>query len=210
MTQLRLLALLPALLLVLFYPAFSHAQTYNTIVVFGDSLSDAGNDAHVFNAKYGFRFPGTIFDYTDGRFTDGIDTFPSTQNYNGVWIEQLAAMLPSRPVVMASLDGGNDYAYGFVTTGGGSTVFDLPFPYNSYSFNIDNTSQQITHYLATHPKIDKKTLFVVWSGAIDVLYATSLQDVVNAAVTQAGNVERLIEAGATQFIVANLDRKSVV
>src|ERR1019366_6809071 len=106
MTQLRRLALLPALLLVLFYPAFSHAQTYNTIVVFGDSLSDAGNDAHVFNAKYGFRFPGTIFDYTDGRFTDGIDTFPSTQNYNGVWIEQLAAMLPSRPVVMASLDGG--------------------------------------------------------------------------------------------------------
>ena len=47
------------------------------IVVFGDSLSDTGNVAHVTNATLGVRYPGPLFNYTDGRFTDGLDTTPS-------------------------------------------------------------------------------------------------------------------------------------
>src|ERR1700678_4459883 len=164
-------ACLPVLLVLLFASTLLHAQNYTSIVVFGDSLSDTGNDAHVFQGIYGFRFPGPIFDYTDGRFTDGFDTFPSAQKYDGVWVEQLAGMFPAKPAVKDSLDGGKDYAYGFATTGGGTSVFALPAPYNSFSFNIDNIGLQITNYLATHPKIDDKTLFVVWGGAIDVLYA---------------------------------------
>jgi outer membrane lipase/esterase len=47
-------------------------------------------------------------------------------------------------------------------------------------------------------------LFVVWGGAIDLLHATSTADVVQAAINQALNVQRLIDAGATQFIIPNL------
>jgi len=193
--------IIPALLFA--FTVVVHAQDYTSIVVFGDSLSDTGNVAHLTQAKYDLRVPGPIADYTDGRFTDGTDTVPAARNYFDVWIEQLAAMLPAKPVIKNSLDGGTDYAYGFATTAGGTGVFTFG-PSDSLSVNVNNIGQQITDYLATSPKINRKTLFVVWGGAIDVLYATSTDDVLKAAVNQSLNIQRLIEAGATQFIVPNL------
>jgi phospholipase/lecithinase/hemolysin len=181
----------------------AHAQDYTSIVVFGDSLSDTGNVADLTQAKYAVRIPGPYADYTDGRFTDGTDTIPAAHNYNGVWIEQLAAMLPAKPVVKSSLDGGTDYAYGFATTAAGMGAFTFG-PGNELSVSVNNIGQQITDYLATNPKITKKTLFVVWGGAIDLLYATSTNDVIAAGINQLTNVQRLIDAGATQFIIPNL------
>lgn len=204
MRQLRRFALLPSLILLLSSPAIAHAQNYTRIVVFGDSLSDTGNDARVFYNKYFAYFPGPIFDYTLGRFTDGYDTLPAAQNYKGVWVEQLADMLPSKPQIEASLDGGKNYAYGFAFTGGGTTVFDFTADSFTYSFIIDNVDLQITQYLATHPKIDDNTLFVLWAGANDVLNATSTTEIVTAGINQAADLERLIDAGATQFVVPNL------
>jgi phospholipase/lecithinase/hemolysin len=179
------------------------ALDYTSIVVFGDSLSDTGNVANLTQAKYGFRVPGTAADYTDGRFTDGADTLPAAQNYFGVWIEQLAASLPAKPAVKDSLDGGTNYAYGYATTGKGTGLFTFG-PSDVYSVNVNNIGQQITDYLATHPRITNKTLFVVWGGAIDVLYATSEDNVIDAGINQSLNIQRLIDAGATQFIVPNL------
>ena len=186
-----------------FSAAVANAQQYTKIVVFGDSLSDTGNVADLTEAKYGVRVPGPVADYTDGRFTDGMDTVPAAHNYFGVWIEQLAASLPAKPVIKSSLDGGTNYAYGFATTGPGVGLFTFG-PSDSLSVVVNNIGQQITDYLATSPKIDNKTLFVVWGGAIDVLYATSTKDVIDAGVNQATNIERLVAAGATQFIVPNL------
>ncbi|HEY1903020.1 MAG TPA: SGNH/GDSL hydrolase family protein [Terracidiphilus sp.] len=180
-----------------------HAPDYTSIVVFGDSLSDTGNVANLTEAKYGLRIPGPDADYTDGRFTDGADTEPAAENFFGVWIEQLAATFPSKPEVKDSLDGGTNYAYGFATTGSGTGLFTFG-PSDSLSVNVENVGQQITEYLATHPKIDDKTLFVVWGGAIDVLYATSDDDVINAGINQSLNIQRLIHAGATRFILPNL------
>jgi phospholipase/lecithinase/hemolysin len=179
------------------------AQNYTSIVIFGDSLSDTGNVADLTQAKYGFRLPGPIADYTDGRFTDGTDTVPAAHNYFGVWIEQLASTFPAKPAVKASLDGGTNYAYGFAFTGGGSANFTFG-PSDELSVTINNIGQQITDYLATKPRITDKTLFIVWGGANDLLNATSTKDVIDAAVDQAGNLERLLAAGATQFIVPNL------
>jgi outer membrane lipase/esterase len=196
-------------LLFTFTAIVAHAQDYTSIVVFGDSLSDTGNVAHLTGAKYGVRIPGPAADYTDGRFTDGADTIPAAQNYFGVWIEQFAATLPSRPAVKDSLDGGTNYAYGFATTGSGTGVFTFG-PDDALSVNVDNIGQQITDYLATHPRIDDKTLFVVWGGAIDVLYATSSDDVIKAGINQATNIQRLIDAGATHFIVPNLPALGLV
>ena len=201
--QPRLLLGVFTALLFTFSAVLGYAQEYTSIVVFGDSLSDTGNVADLTQAKYGVRIPGPVADYTDGRFTDGTDTVPAAHNYFGVWVEQLAATFPSKPVVKASLDGGTDYAYGFATTGPGTGLFTFGSS-DSLFVNVNNIGQQITDYLATKPRIHEKTLFIVWGGAIDVLNATSTSDVVNAAVNQAANVQRLIDAGATEFIIPNL------
>jgi phospholipase/lecithinase/hemolysin len=190
-------------LLLTFTAVLAHAQNYTSIVVFGDSLSDTGNVADLTQAKYGVRIPGPYADYTDGRFTDGDDTIPAAQKYFGVWIEQLAAMLPAKPIISNSLNGGTDYAYGFATTGNGTGLFTFG-PSDSLSVNVNNIGQQITDYLATRPVISDRTLFVIWGGAIDVLYATSADDVIEAGINQAINVQRLIDAGATRFIIPNL------
>ena len=196
-------------LLLAFSPTAAYAQAaakapeFTSIVVFGDSLSDTGNVAHLTYDKYGVRIPGPAADYTDGRFTDGFDTLPPAQLYSGVWVEQLADSMPSKPEVKNSLDGGTNYAYGFATTGSGSSPLTFG-PSNSLSVNVENIGQQITDYLATKPRITPRTLFVVWGGAIDMLYATSQNDVIDAGINQTLNIQRLIDAGATQFIVPNL------
>ena len=199
----RLLICLLSVLLFSSTAAQTFAQDYTSIVVFGDSLSDTGNVADLTQAKYGVRIPGPAADYTDGRFTDGADTAPAAQNYFGVWVEQFAAALPAKPVIKASLDGGTDYAYGFATTGSGTGVFTFG-PSDSLSVNVNNIGQQVADYLATKPKINEKTLFIIWGGANDILIATSLDDVIQAAIHQALNIQTLIDAGATQFIVPNL------
>jgi phospholipase/lecithinase/hemolysin len=183
--------------------AQTKAPDYTSIVIFGDSLSDTGNVAHLTQAKYDLRIPGPVADYTDGRFTDGADTYAPAQKYFGVWVEQLAASFPSKPKIKDSLDGGTDYAYGFATTAGGTAAFTFG-PGDELSVQVDNIGKQITDYLATHPKITDKTLFIVWGGAIDLLYATSEDDILEAGIRQTVNIERLVDAGATQFIIPNL------
>lgn len=202
------LSLLSAVLLT-FTAVGAYAQAgpptpeYTTIVLFGDSLSDTGNVAHLAYDKYGLRIPGPVADYTNGSFTDGFDTVPAAQQYVGVWIQQLAESMPSQPEVRNSLDGGTNYAYGFATTANGTSTFTFG-PGDSLSVDVENIGQQITEYLATNPKITPKTLFVVWGGANDLIHATSPSDLINAGINQTINIQRLIQAGATQFIVPNL------
>ena len=198
--NLRFLCL--AALLWAFASLSAQAQDYNSIVIFGDSLSDTGNLAHLTQNKYGVRVPGPYADYTDGRLTDGDDTIPAAQKYFGVWIEQLAATLPAKPIILNSLDGGTNYAYGYAFTGDGTSALTLGS--GSLSVNVDNIGQQITDYLATNPVISKRTLFVVWGGANDLLNAKSAEDVVNADIQELTGIQRLIDAGATQFIIPNL------
>ena len=180
------------------------AQDYTSIVVFGDSLSDTGNVTYLTTEKYALPIPGPLTsDYTLGRFTDGTDTVPAAHNYIGVWVEQLAALLPNKPPVTYSLVGGKDYAYGGAKAGLGTT----PLTFGTggvLSVNVNNVGQQVTDYLATSPKITQKTLFVVWIGANDVLQATSLADVGAAAIQEIDAIERLIGAGARNIIVPNL------
>lgn len=181
------------------------AQAYTSIVVFGDSLSDTGNDAALSRAKYTFsaQVPGPASGYTDGRFTNGTDTVPAARNYNGVWIEQLAARLAAKPVIRASLAGGTDYAYGFATTNAGTSNFTYG-PGNALNFQVNNLGQQVSDYLATGPTVNSSTLFVVWGGANDLLAATSAADIQAAAGREVALVQRLIAAGATDILIPNL------
>ena len=183
--------------------ALAQVRDYTRIVVFGDSLSDTGNVAHLTAAKYGIPVPSPVGgNYTLGRFTDGYDTVPAAQNYFGVWVEQLSSSLPSHPEVKNSLDGGTNYAYGFALTSGGTSTLQLAG--GQVTVDVENMGRQISDYLATHPKVNNKTLFVVWGGANDVLNATSPTQIVNAAIQETLDIQRLIAAGATQILVLNL------
>jgi phospholipase/lecithinase/hemolysin len=206
LSHLRKLLSFSALALLTCATAIGQAHSYSTIVVFGDSLSDIGNFLHLSESKYDIPVPGPLLpleDYTLGRFTDGPDTAPAALKYFGVWVEQLANNLPGQPLVLNSLSGGTNYAFGDATTANGTSQVTFG-PSNTYSVQVDDIGQQITDYLATHPHIDSHTLFVVWGGANDVLVATSPGDIFNAAVRQTNNIQRLIHAGATQFLVPNL------
>src|SRR5665213_1066916 len=109
----RFLSFLVALVFV-FPGLVAWGQAYTSIVVFGDSLCDNGNDATLSAAKntVNAQVPGPASDYTLGRFTDGTDTVPAAHNYLGLWVEQLAGSLPARPSIVNSLAGGTNYAYG--------------------------------------------------------------------------------------------------
>jgi len=183
--------------------AVLHAQAYTSIVVFGDSLSDTGNFAHLSNSAYGLQIPGPVADYTAGRFTDGTDTSPAAHNFTGVWVEQLAASLTANPAIKDSLDGGLNYATGSATTATGTSVVQYG-PSNSLTVTVPNVAQQIATYLATKPTITSKTLFVVWCGANDLIAATTSAQIVAAAQNDVANVQTLIAAGATDILVPNL------
>ena len=160
LSQLMRLRLLTALLIT-FTAVLAHAQDYTSIVIFGDSLSDTGNFADLTQVKYGVRIPGPYANYADGLFTDGDATLPAAQKYFGLWVEQLAAMLPAKPPITNSLNGGTNYAYGDATTANSTATITFGTS-NAYSVTIHNIGRQITDYLATSPGINSKTLFIIW------------------------------------------------
>jgi phospholipase/lecithinase/hemolysin len=202
--QLQRLLQFSAVVLFAISAATAHSQQYTSFVIFGDSLSDTGNLAATTYADCGTPIPGPLVDYTLGRATDGFDTIPAARLFTGVWIEQLAALLPTHPVVAPSSVGGTNYAFGFATNAGGTSPEVLSGLGTTCTVNIVDIGQQITNYLGTHPKITKNTLFIVWGGANDLLNSTSAGSVIDAALKDAANVQRLIDAGATQFLIPNL------
>jgi phospholipase/lecithinase/hemolysin len=193
-------ALLVALLSAL--PA-AHGQAFTQIVILGDSLTDTGNDTAASTATNtaAAAVPAPVSGYTTGRFTDGIDSAPMAQKYFGVWAEQLAKMFPTPPTITNSLAGGTNYAYGYAFTGSGTTAFTYG---PGLSFTVQNMGSQLNAYLGTHPTITNKTLFIVWGGANDILNATSTADISTAVTNEAGIVQQLIAAGATNILVPNL------
>ncbi len=182
----------------------ARAQSYTSVVVFGDSLSDVGNAAHLTQGQFGLRYPSPLFGYTDGRFTDGADSKPAAQAYFGVWVEQMAGGFAAKPAIKASLDGGTDFAYGDATTEDGTrtvskTVAGLPL-----SVTIHNLGQQVTDYLATSPTPSGTTLYVIWGGANDLYADSGAAGVTAAAARETALLQRLVDAGGTEFMVPNL------
>lgn len=127
------LAVLAALLAPL--PA---AAAPSALYVFGDSLSDRGNIA----VLTGGAIPAPP--YAGGRFSNG-----------PIWVEALSAGLGLGPVV-ASLNGGTDYAYGGATATG-NTPIDL--------------QNQVAAYVFGGPPAPAGALFTLWAGANDILNA---------------------------------------
>lgn len=179
-------------------------STYTSLVIFGDSLSDTGNIAHLTQTQFVVRYPGPLFNYTNGRFTDGTDTRPAATAFFGTWVDQLAATLPTPFVLKNSLDGGTNYAFGDATTEDGTRTTTATVAGTPVSLTIENMGQQVIDYLATHPTPTRQTLYILWGGAND-LYADSSAASVSAAVNrEMALAQRLVDAGAADLLLADL------
>jgi phospholipase/lecithinase/hemolysin len=158
---------------------------FSTIYAFGDSLSDAGND---YAASFGL-LPASP--YSDGRFTNG-----------RVWVQDLAHDL-HLPIPQASLDGGNDFAYGGAEAGSEPLHSALP---------IDLPSQ-LLQFAVEDPHPAANALYTLSIGANDLLdaipdYASNPTlaeaDVTAAVADEVKFVSRLIGLGAKVFDILNV------
>jgi phospholipase/lecithinase/hemolysin len=164
-------------------PAAAIAGPYTGLVVFGDSLSDVGNDAIVTPQLSAFGItptPGPY--YYNGRFSNG-------QNY----VDDLSTAL-GLPAPKPSLAGGTDYAYGDARTSGSSSVQRLVI------YDVD---QQVSSYLSTSTP-SAGALYDIFAGANDLIASPTPTTATTAASNIATDVSTLYAAGARQFLVPNL------
>jgi phospholipase/lecithinase/hemolysin len=161
------------------------SRPFSTIYAFGDSLSDAGND---YAATFGL-LPASP--YSDGRFSNG-----------RVWVQDLAHDL-HLPIPSASLDGGNDFAYGGAETGRDPL----------HSVEPNDLPSQLVQFVAEDPSPERGALYTLSIGANDLLdaipvYATNPTqaeaDVTTAVSNEVSFVRDLIALGAKTFDILNV------
>ena len=127
------------------------ASPYSSLYVFGDSLSDNGNNKLVIGQNGSQVITGNTYvptqPYGSGVYSNA-----------GVWVSSFAAGLGLASYAAPSLGGGGDYAYGGArTTIDGST---LGFP--------PSATTQLNGYLGTVSTISSSALFVIAIGGNDV------------------------------------------
>ncbi|MGB5333430.1 MAG: SGNH/GDSL hydrolase family protein [Woeseiaceae bacterium] len=177
-----------ALLATVIVAAPATADSIDSIVFFGDSLSDTGN---IWYATGGFP----PFPYNQGS-SGGPPDFTG-----GQWSDPLG---PSWPTVFAGyfgltatpslVPGGNNYAWGGARTGENPDPSGTPW-----------LDQQVATYLATGAPPTASTLVSIMIGGNDVannlLNPVAILSGVYSIVSQMSN---LYDAGIRQFLVANV------
>jgi phospholipase/lecithinase/hemolysin len=177
----RLPTVLTMLLALAVQPICVSAGTISDLVVFGDSLSDAGN------AYQASESTDPAPPYWEGRFSNG-----------PVWVSRYSYLIGVTDPVR-SLAGGTDYAYGGAETGFGTSWKNTP-----------NIGEQIHTYLDLDAgTFSSTTQVILWGGANDIFAAYYAGENMFAAVTSAvdnlgQHIETLAGGGATQFLVPNL------
>lgn len=166
-------------MLALLCAGFSYADNnkqFDTMVVFGDSLSDNGN---LYNFLW-HTLPASP-PYYLGHFSNGT-----------VWAEQLySSYFPS------------DYTEGFqnYAVGGAGAVLSYKqnFPF-TLTMELDNYL-----YWHTYGK-KESTLYTIWIGGNNYLNGpTNVESITDSVVNTIGGViERLIQVGGNKFFVPNL------
>jgi phospholipase/lecithinase/hemolysin len=159
---------------------------FSTLYAFGDSLSDAGND---YEASGGLIPTGAI--YSDGRFSNG-----------DVWVQDLAAQL-KLGTVKASLDGGQDFAYGGAETGN-EKLHDV---------NPLDLPSQLAQFVADDPHPEANALYTLSIGANDVIDAISdyakdpsaaTTDIQQAVNNEISFISDLAALGAKNFVILDV------
>lgn len=190
-----------ALLLCWLVPAGALASPiYNQLVVFGDSLSDSGNNAVLFD-----QFGGGVRTPVPLTSSDLIPTAPYQSNRysNGsVWVEQLADELGLS--ARASLLGGTNYAYGGARVGQPVSPALPP-----------SLPSQVAQFLTgTGSKASSDNLYVIEGGGDDARDALAAlaggnsaaadQIIQDFTANMTSMITDLYTAGATDFLIWNV------
>ncbi len=176
-------------------PTMAGRGFYSSIYVFGDSLSDVGND-YLFTGS--IAPPGGYYD--GGRFSNG----PVAVEYLWKYLTGniMARMEPSLRVADFRQSKAVNFAYGGAGTGesnitpGGFPVFGLVGQANKFLENVRVA--------------DRNGLYVVWAGANDYLLPNVLGSECAPRLVECStnniiaSIEELHAAGARHFMVANL------
>jgi outer membrane lipase/esterase len=175
----------------------AQASLYSSLVVFGDSLSDSGN-----NAAAGLFDPNQVI--TGNTYVPTNTYAPMTYSNGPVWASDAASQLgvPLQP----SLAGGTNFAFGGATTG-------TPGP-GPGGFPFSLLVQAGQYLTATHNVASPNALYVVEGGGNDARAALAAiagcpaclgPTVASTAASFAANVGTIVDelklAGAQHIIV---------
>lgn len=162
-----------------FLPALSQAKpcpTYNSVVFFGDSLTDNGNLYKIFGNALPKSPP-----YFEGRFSNG-----------QTWSDRVADRYHTMNIPTENYAIGGETAI-YHDPAGGFFPFNLPTSLQDY-------------YSKTEFKDTAHTLFIIWIGANDYLNGSTDVDKDTSAVIEGiqSTVESLITHGAKNILLLNL------
>ena len=184
-------------------PLAVQAVPFSSLVIFGDSLSDSGNNAVFFDTQVAppGTPPGTLRTPTPIESPGFIPTLPYQSNRyaNGpVWVEQFAASLGLS--AKASLLGGTNFAFGGATTGpaGGGFPFSLTDQVSSFLGATGGTASSDALYIVAGGGNDAREAFAMAAGGGD---PTSL--ITAYAENVAAIITRLATAGADEILLVN-------
>ena len=176
------------------------APIFDRLVVFGDSLSDAGNVFRLTSSDPALYHP-------DPPPALGSPAFPAYymgRASNGPnWVDQLADRL-GLPRATASLGGGLNYAYASAESGSGT---NQRFPSPTYPPNppltVLRTGAQIDAFAAAHGQFRPDDLVTLWVGANDFKSVKGPADVIHSVDNIVQHVRKLNDLGARTILVPN-------
>ncbi|MBH0006840.1 autotransporter domain-containing protein [Psychrobacter sp. SWN149] len=164
--------------------AMAHANAYDSVTFFGDSLTDGGYFSPLTQDGFGIA--------ESGQFTT---------NPDNTWATSFAEQLGTTAVAN-TFDGsqtGNNYAIGGARAGVDVTAFDIP---------VASANSQVDSYIANN-KVDPNGLYVVWAGANDLLAAAAdpanaQATILGAVASQTETINTLKDNGAKYILVPNI------
>ena len=181
------------------------ATTFSQLVVFGDSLSDAGNAAAITSNN----FPPSPFPYA-GPASNGPTAAQYLAQRYGVSVElgwPTATETSNNYAVLGGLNGQGNYNVQIGSPAGLGEAFP--------TMASTGISQQIAKYQLLNPSVPNpaSTLFMVWGGPNDAFLAVespgadlgSISQAMNQAlVNLADNIQHLAVMGADHILVPSM------
>jgi len=165
----------------------SHANAYDSVTFFGDSLTDGGYFSQV--------VPGPA------QFTT---------NPDNTWATSFAEQLGTTavPVVFGSPQTGNNYAIGGARAGDNTVQVFPTSSTSAITVDVASTNSQVNSYLANNI-VDSNGLYVVWAGANDLLAAADPTNnaqatILGAVASQTKTINALKDKGAKYILVPNI------
>jgi outer membrane lipase/esterase len=173
------------------------ATPYTSLYVFGDSLSDGGNNRIVL----GGGGAGQII--TSNTYIPSLPYASGTYSNGPVWVNSFASALGLGPFAAPSLAGGGNHAYGGARTSVDGSFFGFP----------PSTATQVNSFLTGKISISADGLYVVATGGNDLRAAAEAiaggaavnSTIAAAAAAYATNVGNIVDSlqakGASRIVV---------